>query len=114
MRRGQRTESNSRKRERRRELLKAKKRAANPSHEDAAEDWAQASKTRSLHDVAQAPPEITARPKERKKSVAAVEALAARPKPSLARQRILDEERERAVKEYRALKRMREDRSEPR
>ncbi|KAI3628322.1 hypothetical protein CBS14141_000025 [Malassezia furfur] len=113
MRREQRSESNTRKRERRRELLKAKKRAANPqlAHEDAAADWARASKTRSLHDVAQAPPVITARPKERKKAQAptAVEAqAAARPKPSLARQKILDEERERVVKQYRALKKAKE------
>ncbi|WFD02267.1 hypothetical protein MOBT1_000949 [Malassezia obtusa] len=111
MRREQRSESNTRKRERRRELLKAKKRAANPAlaHEDAAADWAQASKTRSLHDVAQAPPVLTARPKERKRARSAVEEqAAARPKPSAARQRILDEERERVVKQYRALKKAQE------
>ncbi|WFD43815.1 hypothetical protein MPSI1_002480 [Malassezia psittaci] len=110
--RGQRSESNSRKRERRRELLKAKKRAANPAlaHEDAAADWAKAAEKRSLHDVAQAPPVLTARPKERKKQPSTIlEAQAAsRPKPSLARQRILDEERDIAVKKYREHKKAKE------
>lgn len=107
MRRENRSESNTKKRARRRELLKAKKRKVDPeqAHEEAAADWKRAAASRSLHDVAQAPPTLTVRPKERKKPLMAVEAqAAARPKPSLARQRILDEERTRAVQQYRALK----------
>lgn len=111
MRRELRSDSNARKRQRRREMLKAKKRAANPllaRSEDAdGMDFARASTSRSLHDVAQAPPTLTARPKERKKrdGVAdAVEAQAARPRSSAARQRILDEERERVIAQYRAQK----------
>lgn len=104
-----RSESNQKKRQRRRELLKAKKRAADPMAARAADeaaDFARASQARSLHDVAQAPPTITARPKERlkPKSPALVEALAQRPKPSAARQRILDEERKRVIAQYRSMK----------
>lgn len=103
MRREQRSESNTRKRARRHDVLKAKKRAANPAlaHADAAADWARAATARPLHDVAQAPPTLTARPKQRKKAVVEPE----RPTPSLARQRILSEEREKAVAAYRAKKR---------
>ena len=104
-----RSESNQKKRQRRRELLKAKKRAADPQAARAAEeaaDFERASQSRSLHDVAQSPPTITARPKERlkRKAPALVEALAQRPKPSAARQRILDEERQRVIAQYRSMK----------
>ncbi|WFD18873.1 hypothetical protein MCAP1_001086 [Malassezia caprae] len=104
-----RSESNQKKRQRRRELLKAKKRAADPAAARAAEeaaDFERASQARSLRDVAQAPPTITARPKERlkRKAPALVEAQAQRPKPSAARQRILDEERQRVIAQYRSMK----------
>lgn len=112
-----RSESNQKKRQRRRELLKAKKRASDPFAAQAAEatsDFRQATQSKSLHDVAQAPPTITAIPKERLKRkassttptpLAALDAqAAARPKPSAARQRILDEERQRVIQQYRAMK----------
>ena len=61
-------------------------------------EFARAPSSRSLHDVALAPPTITARPKERRPT-------STRPKPSPARQRILDEERQRVIELYRAQKR---------
>ena len=104
MRTNQRSESNQKKRQRRRDVLKAKKRAASGSDDDdddesaAQRDFARAPSSRSLHDVALAPPTITARPKERRPT-------STRPKPSPARQRILDEERQRVIELYRAQKR---------
>lgn len=108
-----RSESNQKKRQRRRELLKAKKRAADPVAQRAAEeaaDFQRARQARSLHDIAQAPPTITARPKERlkRKTLPLDDALAQRPKPSAARQRILDEERQRVIAQYRLQKKGRE------
>jgi hypothetical protein len=104
MRTNQRSESNQKKRQRRRDVLKAKKRAASGSDDDdddesaAQREFARAPSSRSLHDVALAPPTITARPKERRPT-------STRPKPSPARQRILDEERQRVIELYRAQKR---------
>lgn len=114
MRKDMRSESNSKKRERRKEYLREKRRANNPAlarreaEEEAQRDWQKASSARSLHDVAQAPPTLTRLPRPPKKSAGdvAVEAVqGARPKPSPARQRILDAERERAVAQYRQQKR---------
>lgn len=103
MRTNQRSESNQKKRQRRRDMLKAKKRSASGSDDEdderaAQREFARAPSSRSLHDVALAPPTITARPKERRQK-------STRPKPSPARQRILDEERQRVIEQYRAQKR---------
>lgn len=105
-----RSESNQKKRQRRREMLKEKKRRADPERQralDAEHDFRRASQTKSLNDVAQAPPTLTAVPKERlvrKHTHDALDAQAARPKPSAARQRILEEERQRVIQQYRAQK----------
>ncbi|WFD30753.1 hypothetical protein MSPP1_001777 [Malassezia sp. CBS 17886] len=108
MRRDLRSESNSKKRERRREIQREKKRAKDPVAARCAEEalgWQKAASARPLHDVAQSPPAITQRPKPPKpRAEGAVAAQAERPKPSLARQRILDEERERIIALYRARK----------
>ena len=109
MRSNLRSESNRKKRQRRREIFKEKKLAQDPIAAQKAEedelDFARAPLSRSLHDVVQAPPTLTARPKERRKKAedAAIQ-LPERPKPSAARQRILDEERERVIQQYRAQK----------
>lgn len=100
MRTNQRSESNQKKRQRRRERLKAKKQQQRGVGDASDDEFERAPSARPLHDVAQAPPVLTARPKER-----APNPMANRPKPSPARQRILDEERKRVIEQYRAQKR---------
>ena len=100
-RRGLRSESNKRKRQRRFEQLQEKKRAADPLAAQRTEEalgFARAPPRRSAHDVVDAPPALTVRPKVRKPRD---------PAPSPARQRILGAERERVVQQYRALKKAR-------
>lgn len=97
-----RTDSNKRKRQRRLEQLRQKKLASDPVAARAAEealDFKKAPTKRNLHDVAEAPPTLTARPKVPKPRDQVG--------PSPARQRILDEERERVVQQYRELKKAR-------
>lgn len=110
-----RSESNAKKRERRKEYLRERKRANDPTfvrqerEQEAARNWKKADAARPLHDVAKAPPTLTSRPKQKKPgdqtAALAAEQLAALQKPSPARQRILDEERERTIHEYRQRKR---------
>ncbi|WFD33471.1 hypothetical protein MCUN1_000284 [Malassezia cuniculi] len=97
-----RSESNKRKRQKNLERLRAKKLAKDPIAARRAEealDFKKAPTTRSVREVAEAPPTLTARPKIRKPRDQVG--------PSPARQRILDEERERVVQQYRALKKSR-------